>query len=267
MGSQFFEVEQSLIERGIVAATFPQGSRPSAFTPKRLLLQWHITDACNLRCSHCYQDSYQETDAMPYELMTESLGQYIRLLSEWGIGGHINFTGGEPFLQGRFLDLLERVYDHRKQVSFAVLTNGTLLSKKIAVHLKKLDCKFVQVSLEGGKSMHDSIRGPGSFEKAIAGLRILRKAKIHTMVSFTSHRSNAAHFSEVAEICSANRIDVLWSDRLVPLGTSKDYGDNLMRLSEVKAFFDNMYRVRMRLKKKWFNQQWSEGLGQLNVIF
>jgi MoaA/NifB/PqqE/SkfB family radical SAM enzyme len=120
MGSQLFEVEQCLIERGIVAATIPEGPLPSAFTPKRLLLQWHITDACNLRCSHCYQDSYQETNAMPYELMTESLGHYIRLLSEWGIGGHINFTGGEPFLQGRFLDLLERVYDHRKQVSSIV---------------------------------------------------------------------------------------------------------------------------------------------------
>ena len=28
------------------------------YIPRGLLLQWHVTERCNLRCAHCYQEAY-----------------------------------------------------------------------------------------------------------------------------------------------------------------------------------------------------------------
>jgi len=43
------------VGRGYATHRTPEG-------PKRFLLQWHVTDRCNLRCAHCYQG-----DAPPEE--------------------------------------------------------------------------------------------------------------------------------------------------------------------------------------------------------
>ena len=76
-------------------------------------LQWHITDQCNLRCAHCYQDDYSR-DELAYADLLEILRQYQELLRAWrkrarngGPRGHITVTGGEPFVRRDFLDLLD----------------------------------------------------------------------------------------------------------------------------------------------------------------
>ncbi|MEW6352116.1 MAG: radical SAM protein [Thermodesulfobacteriota bacterium] len=254
MDSAQFETERSLIDRGIITGRSSRTDRWGMFVPKYLMLQWHVTDACNLRCSHCYQDSFSAEHEMPFEGMTQVIEQYLRVLSEWGIRGHINFTGGEPFLHGRFLELLERVHAHREQIGFAVLTNGTVLTKDIAKSLKRLGCRFVQVSLEGGQAVHDGIRGPGSFEKTLAGLKLLRKAGLTTMVSFTLQRRNVADFPELVHLCERNRVDVLWSDRALPLGNARELRGHLMMPSEIRDFFDLMCWHKARLNRKWFNK-------------
>jgi len=37
--------------------------------PQRLLLQWHITERCNLRCAHCYQETYSGKELEFRELL------------------------------------------------------------------------------------------------------------------------------------------------------------------------------------------------------
>jgi len=39
------------------------------YIPKRILFQWHVTDRCNLHCSHCYQDSSPAANPSWDELM------------------------------------------------------------------------------------------------------------------------------------------------------------------------------------------------------
>jgi MoaA/NifB/PqqE/SkfB family radical SAM enzyme len=42
--------------------------------PPRLLIQWHITERCNLQCTHCYQASPQPADP-PLPRLLAILGQ------------------------------------------------------------------------------------------------------------------------------------------------------------------------------------------------
>ncbi|MDM8569316.1 radical SAM protein, partial [Thiotrichales bacterium HSG1] len=95
--------------------------------PSSMLLQWHITERCNLRCSHCYQDNYQRNE-LNLTILINILEQFKQLLTACSqhhnkqIKAHITVTGGEPFVREDFLDLLEIFAAHKQLFSFAILT-------------------------------------------------------------------------------------------------------------------------------------------------
>ena len=161
--------------------------------PSHLLLQWHITDRCNLRCSHCYQETYSG-DELPFEKLLVIVDQFKELLKcrrrEIGIPqrGHITVTGGEPFVRRDFMRLLD-VFN-KNRFSFAILTNGSFIDSETASNLARLRPRFVQVSIEGKKNTHDSIRGAGNFDTTMAALKHLVKEKVPSMISFTAHKGN-----------------------------------------------------------------------------
>ena len=81
----------------------PQLEREFVYPPV-LKLQWHITDRCNLRCAHCYQDSYNSED-LSYGQLLGIFEGYKTLLTQLNresphpVQGHIAITGGEPFIR------------------------------------------------------------------------------------------------------------------------------------------------------------------------
>ena len=97
------------------------------YVPRGLLLQWHITNRCNLRCAHCYQETYKGAESELSDLI-EVLRQYEELLGGWResrpetqIKGHITVTGGEPFVRGDFVELLHEFALRRHSFSFGIL--------------------------------------------------------------------------------------------------------------------------------------------------
>lgn len=83
------------------------------FIPGSILLQWHITERCNTRCAHCYQDS-SETAELDLPQLGGILNQFLALLDDCDLHrvqratpGHVTVTGGEPFVREDFLDLLD----------------------------------------------------------------------------------------------------------------------------------------------------------------
>lgn len=194
--------------------------------PSSLLLQWHITERCNGRCLHCYQG---ETPAQQRELgfdaLTGVLTQFLGLVSacdrtngEGRTRAHVTVTGGEPFVREDALDLLELLASYRKHLSFALLTNGTLIDERLARFLCHLRPRFVQVSLDGGVDTHDRIRGAGNHASVCAGVRQLVRRGVPTLVSFTAHRDNYREFPQVVKTAKALGVSRVWADRYIPLG-------------------------------------------------
>lgn len=187
----------------------------------RLLLQWHLTHRCNLRCAHCYQEDYA-ADSEP-EILMDILEQYRSFLESRGDRGHINFTGGEPLLCKTLFPLLEKCEEYG--IRFGLLTNGTLLDEALTARLAAFSqLAFVQVSIDGTRQTHDAIRGQGSFDKTLAACKLLRKHGIQTMVSFTAHAGNYRELGEVIRILCRHRIDVVWTDRMIPIDPDKPIG-------------------------------------------
>ena len=218
--------------------------------PSGLLLQWHITERCNLSCSHCYQENISSEELSLNDLI-KILGQYKKLLEAWRskkfpekVKGHITVTGGEPFIRKDFIDLLEILSANKEHFSFAILTNGTYLDKEMANRLHKLAPNFVQVSVEGKQETHDKIRGKGNFKKTVSALKYLVRKRVQTLISFTAHRGNYQEFIDVARLGMKLGVSRVWADRLIPYGKGSALCEQVMTPDETRQFFRMMNKSR-----------------------
>lgn len=230
------------------------------YVPDGLLFQWHITERCNLRCEHCYQDVYSGKE-LTFNQQLEVLEQFKDLLNSWrsktkneNLRGHITITGGEPFVRNDFLDLLQVFAQHKSFFSFAILTNGSFIDSKMAAKLTDLGPSFIQVSLEGTKNTHDEIRGDGNFEQTVSAIKNLVKENIHTLISFTAHRGNFREFPELVQIGKKLKVNRIWSDRFIPRGAGNDMAQEMLTPQETQEFFKIMESERTKIKKSWFNK-------------
>ncbi len=230
------------------------------YIPGNLILQWHVTERCNYRCAHCYQESYSGEE-LGYQNLLNILDQFKELLGSWRsragrlpVHGHITVTGGEPFVREDFLDLLEVLSANKEYFSFAILTNGSFIGATMARRLRALGPTFVQVSIEGTPDTHDGIRGAGSFEKATSALKCLVRENICTSVSFTAYRGNFREFTEVARLGRRLRVNRVWADRLIPWGNGAALRDQVLTPDETREFFEIMNNERIKAKRRWFGK-------------
>ncbi len=232
-------------------------SCPDQRGPRRnATLQWHVTDRCDHRCSHCYQEVY-EGEEMSFDQLLDVLEQFKALLSlprfrPGGRGGrgHINVTGGEPFVRDDLLDLLEAFHAEQDWLSYGILTNGSLIDDELAARLKVLGPSMVQVSLEGTPETHDAIRGRGDHDRTLGAIRVLAGAGIRAVVSFTAHRGNMREFPDVVRAASRAGASHVWADRLVPWGSGTGMADLLLSPEETKELFNVMRRSQLA-SRRW----------------
>ena len=213
-----------------------------------ITLQWHLSEACNLRCKHCYQENHVPVQ-LPYKDLLKILNQYRKLLKETGCLGHINLTGGEPLFCPHLFKLLDEFKKDKDLYSFAILTNGTLLTDETAKKLASYDPWFIQVSLEGGKKTNDFVRGEGTYEKIGEAIKLLRKYNVWVSVSFTATKLNYKELPDVVDYVEKMGGSAVWSDRYIPLGDQRD-SDFVMSRKETQEWLDIMYDKRKQQKEE-----------------
>ncbi len=123
--------------------------------------------------------------------------------------------------------------------SIDILTNGTLVNNEVVEEIKRLKkIRCVQISLDGASPRsHNAIRGEGSFEKAITGIRLLRKNEIDVNIMFTLQRQNIKDIPSIIDLAVAEGINCLTIERLVPTGSGARIGDGLLSPEEIKRVF------------------------------
>jgi radical SAM protein with 4Fe4S-binding SPASM domain len=123
-------------------------------------------------------------------------------------------------------------------LTLGILSNGTLITDSIAYELKTSGVKFIQISIDGSEKMHDSLRGKGSWEKALKGIKTLRKVGIDVHISFTANQKNFKEYPEVVKLSNKLGVVKVWTDRVICnpeddksiLGISKEQTIDYMRL-------------------------------------
>lgn len=211
-------------------------------------MQWHLSENCNLKCLHCYQENHKPVQ-LSYENLAIIYNQFKELLKKLNMKGHINITGGEPLCNPHFFKILDLIKKDEEIISFSILSNGTLINEDIAKKIKSYNPYYVQVSLEGGKKINDYIRGNGTYEKIGKGIDNLKKYDIFTSISFTATSINYKEFPKVVKYAVKHKVDNVWSDRYIPLGDNEDKSLTL-NLEQTQEYLNIMNNEREKLRTK-----------------
>lgn len=135
-----------------------------------LSVKLKLVDGCNLRCAMCDHWRRERRE----RLTLERLRALFAELSALGCR-KVHLTGGEPGLR----EDLEAIVAAGTAAGLRVTltTNATLFTRGRARRLVEAGLRAVAVSIDSPVAeVHDRQRGlPGSFEKAVAGLKNLRK--------------------------------------------------------------------------------------------
>ncbi|MGJ9421423.1 mycofactocin radical SAM maturase [Aeromicrobium sp. CF3.5] len=192
-----------------------------------ICLTWELTYACNLECAHCLSSSGRRD---PNELTTEQAEAVIDELQRMQVF-YVNIGGGEPTIRPDFWHLLQYAVDHNVGVKFS--TNGVRINPEKAALLASTDYVDVQISLDGATAeVNDYVRGPGSYDTAIAALKNLQAAGFKdAKISVVVTRQNVTQLDEFKALADQYGA-TLRLTRMRPSGRGADVWDELHPLPE-----------------------------------
>src|SRR5205085_1852634 len=149
----------------------PYRGRAAYLETDRLRELWlHVNDFCNLSCAHCLVSSGPDrAQGLPTERLIDVIDQAASLGVE-----RFFLTGGEPLARPDAIDLTTHIVSGLER-EVVILTNGTLCKGERFEQLVALACERlrVQISLDGASAAtNDPIRGEGTFERVLAGIRV-----------------------------------------------------------------------------------------------
>jgi selenobiotic family peptide radical SAM maturase len=175
-------------------------------------LQWHITQACDLQCKHCYDRSDRHSLKLRQALkILEDLYDFCKSRN---VRGQVSFTGGNPLLYPRFMEL----YRAASNLGFALAILGNPAPRTKIKRIVAMESPvFYQVSLEGLRSHNDEMRGPGHYDRVMSFLGVLRDLGIYSMVMLTLTKDNIDQVLPLAEELR-NRADLFTFNRLSMVG-------------------------------------------------
>lgn len=140
--------------------------------PSHPMEMWlHANNSCNLSCAHCLVSSGPRGErGLSAGVLQKAMEEALALGVE-----RFYITGGEPFLRPDLPELVGKMLTN-PVAEVIILTNATLFAgprRGMLAGLPRDRVRF-QVSLDGARpETNDPIRGKGSFEAALQGLRVL----------------------------------------------------------------------------------------------
>jgi len=200
-------------------------SLTGAGEPLPRLVFWEVTKGCNLRCLHCRATATEL--ASPNDLPT---AQCLTIIDQIAALSNpiLVLSGGEPLFRSDIFQLAQ--YATEKGLRVALATNGTLVTKEVAVQIVEAGIQRVCISLDGANAdTHDSFRGiPGSFDAAIYGLRNLKALGMPVQIDMTIARHNAGELPKMLELVRNLGADALHTFLLVPAGCGVGIAESQM---------------------------------------
>jgi uncharacterized protein len=163
----------------------------------------HITNACNLRCHHCYIS--KSSDHMEQEVSRRAVDAIIRsAVCHRYERVHLKYAGGEATLQmpevmATHDYALQQAQEHHLRLSASLLSNGTIMTQRMIEQLKERRI-HVMISLDGIGSAHDQLRPyvngtKGSFAMVDRTISRLLANDLRPSINVTVSRHNIADLS------------------------------------------------------------------------
>lgn len=171
-------------------------------------LWFHITDNCNMSCTHCL---FSSSPHAKRELVTQKVLELTAQAEKLGCR-MFAVTGGEPLVHKGLDEILTRMLKI-KSSHVAVLTNGLAVEKYFSKHHYDFNRLHLQISVDGIGKTHDKLRGKGMFKQLEKSLHWLFNAKIPFTLSMCVTKSNVEEMQDVVEFAAkagASNVHFMW---------------------------------------------------------
>lgn len=138
-------------------------------------IAFKLTNRCDLRCSHCYQWNEQ---GYHHGLGGGDLDLAIVekvLVATRPAKSNVYLWGGEPLVYRHWNALADLLAKEQRWTS--ICTNGTMIERRLDSLLRMSGQLELVIAVDGFEAEHDLLRGRGSHQRMISGLRALVRAK------------------------------------------------------------------------------------------
>lgn len=226
------------------------------------IVAFNLTDRCNLRCRHCYNDSGGGAgrDLPPGELLRIA-GEIARLEP-----AGVCLCGGEPLLSPVLFEVIACLRPHVGSLS--MVSNGWLMDRDMAEKIAACGVDNVQISLDGAEPwQHDSLRGAaGSFERACRAVRYLRQSGLpQVAVSLIPNPLNIRCLEQYFSLCIFLGAQLIRCMPLLPLG--RGAGVALTPSSEeMFRFCRDFCRCREAYARE-IRAEWDNPVGSVRYLY
>jgi SynChlorMet cassette radical SAM/SPASM protein ScmE len=186
-----------------------------------------VTGRCNLHCRYCF---YADEMVALRDLPTERWLAFFEELGELAVQ-RVTLTGGEVFTRPDLFELIDGVIAHRMR--YSLLSNGTLITEgvldRFEMGRRRTRLDSIQVSIDGScAEVHDRSR-PGSFERALAGLRLLVERGYPVTVRVTVNHHNVDDLEAVARLLLEDMgLPSFSTNEAFPMGSAKCSGGSVV---------------------------------------
>lgn len=211
-------------------------------------LFWECTLNCNFYCQHCGSNAGRKI--IQNELTTEQIKNAFKQIAAQYDAKNImiSVTGGEPLLRD---DLFE-VMNFANQLGFpwGIVSNGSLINKKVVDNLKKAGASSVDISIDGIGKTHNKFRNyPGAYQKAIRAVKLLSENKFLKNLEIISsiHHGNIHQLEEMYKVFSKLGINSWRVMNIDPIGRAEK-SDILLYKDEMKYLLDFIKQKRKSSK-------------------
>ena len=204
-----------IVREGDFATDLSKGDR-TCQEADLFTLQWHVTQACDLHCRHCYDRT--EREGVTFERALAVLDDFDLFCRTKHVRGAITFTGGNPLLYRDFIPLYRAAHGY----GFAVAVLGNPTERPVLEELASIGKPdFFQLSLEGLEGHDEWVRGPGHFGRTLRCLQVLRDLAIYSMVMLTLTKENLSQTIPLA-LFLRGKTDIFHFNRLSRVGRGVD---------------------------------------------
>ncbi len=181
------DVTSFLLELTKKHSLFDPAPDSGCFKHKLRIVQFSLTQECNLRCIYCYAAARKKTaPSLPL-----SLQEYKKLVDDiHAIQKNVSIalTGGEPLLSKNCIAIGR--YISESGLPPHLLTNGTLISDQNAQELAETFA-LIKISVDGNEpDLHDFHRGRGTFSKVMRGIEKLDAHGANISIAMTVTQKN-----------------------------------------------------------------------------
>jgi MoaA/NifB/PqqE/SkfB family radical SAM enzyme len=215
------------------------------------------TYKCNLPCKHCENSTINNTDEEKYrKLGILEYKKMILNLKMWLNQFQLTISGGEPFLKEYIIELLK--YCKTLSITPRIMTNGTLINRKMAKEIVKNNLAEIIISIDGLEKTHDELRGKGSFQLTSNVIKYIRQLDKNFPISIKAviWKNNIKDLIPLTEWIKKNNLNITF---LPLLGSIKS---NLLPKSgeKISKIIDTLIKLKVQ------GYPINDSINELNVL-